>query len=134
VVEVVAEALGSLESISDKVKGIEAAIESVSSIAQQSASSSQQMSAGVQQTSSAMQQVSSAAQQLSSTSQELATMVAEFKVRNDVTSGIATSLPIKQFKPVETKHVDVTNAGSRSSLETVVEKSKKAGEDKKEKE
>lgn len=78
--EVVNQALGALELISEKVNAIESAIESVSAVAQQSASSSQQMSAGVQQTSSSMQQVASAAQQLASTSEQLKGLVDQFKI------------------------------------------------------
>ncbi len=133
---VIAEALGSLESISQKIKAVEIAIDSVSSVAQQSASSSQQMSAGVQQTSSAMQQVSSAAQQLASTSQELAAMISKFKINSDykaVDKPNNTSVIESKTTPTKTNipkshsktQIDIVNEGSRSSLEKIVKKSQK---------
>lgn len=119
--QVVADALGALESISQKVKTIEAAIDSVSSVAQQSASSSQQMSAGVQQTSSAMQQVASAAQQLASTSQELEAIISQFRIDNN---GVRKTVAHKTVTTHTAPAVHtVVNEGSKSSLEKVLKKS-----------
>ena len=108
--KVVEEALGSLESIGQRIGTIEGSIDSLSAVSQQSASSSQQMSAGVQQTSSSMQQVASAAQQLAATSQELQGLVGRFKVSN-----LAKPATASAPKPVQMKMPQTTMSQAPAS-------------------
>jgi methyl-accepting chemotaxis protein len=90
---VVNQALGSLDKISNKVKEIEHTINTVAAVAQQSAASSQQMSSGVQQTSSSMTEVANAAQHMASVSEELRNMVSLYKIDESSSMSTASNKP-----------------------------------------